>query len=219
MAEPDQAVRVLVVDDHPALRLGLRAMLTGQPDLRVVGEARDDSEALLLMRSLPAADRPQVVLVDLHLGVGLYQGVDLVRMLASLSDPPAVLVLSAYGSDQDVFASIDAGAAGFLGKEAAPAELLGAVRTVARGGSVLGPRAVGRLMGRMRGTVPQLSPREAEVLQLLADGLSNRQISARLFISEATAKSHLTNIYGKLGVDRRGAAVAAARRDGLLRIG
>ncbi|WP_035793476.1 response regulator transcription factor [Kitasatospora mediocidica] len=219
MAESGGPTPVMVVDDHPAIRLGVRAMLEDCADLDVVAEAADDTEALRLMGERPGPGRPAVVLLDLDLGAGVFQGVVLLRALLALPDPPAVLVLSAYGSDQDVLSAIDAGAAGYLGKEAAAQELVAAVRTVAGGGSVLSPSAVGRLMRRMRGGSPSLSKREIEVLQLLADGLSNRQISAQLFISEATAKSHLTNIYGKLGVESRGAAVAAALRAGLLRMG
>ncbi|WP_305778252.1 response regulator transcription factor [Kitasatospora sp. MMS16-BH015] len=212
-------VRVLVVDDHPAMRLGLRMMLEDQPDLRVVGEAGGDEAALRQLAEAPAAERPDVVLLDLNLGTGLLRGAELIRALLDRERPPAVLVLSAYSSEQDVFAAIDAGAMGFLGKESAAQELVSAVRAVARGESVLGPAAVGRLLRRMRSGAPVLSRREVEVLQLLADGLSNRQISVRLHISEATAKSHLTNIYTKLGVESRGAAVAVALRDGLLRVG
>jgi DNA-binding NarL/FixJ family response regulator len=213
------AIRVLVVDDHPAMRLGLRTMLSDQSDMRVVGEAGSDDELVRLMGALAPADRPDVVLLDLNLGTGLFQGIDLIRSLTALADPPAVLVLSAFGTDPDVFAAIDAGAIGFLGKEAAAEGLVSAVRAASRGESVLGPAAVNRLLRRLRGGVPALSRREVQVLQLLADGLSNRQISAELFISEATAKSHLASIYTKLGVESRGAAVAAAIREGLLRVG
>ncbi|MER5636331.1 response regulator transcription factor [Kitasatospora sp. NPDC002227] len=212
-------VRVLVVDDHPAVRLGVRMMLEDQPDLRVVGEAAGQEQALRLLVEAPADGQPDVVLLDLNLGSGQCQGTDLISALLARERPPAVLVFSAYGAEQDVFAAIDAGAMGFLGKESGAAELVSAVRAVARGESVLGPAAVGRLLRRMRAGAPALSPREVQVLRLLADGMSNRQISARLFISEATAKSHLTNIYTKLGVESRGAAVAVALRDGLLRVG
>ncbi|MGE7435232.1 MULTISPECIES: response regulator transcription factor [Kitasatospora] len=214
-----EVVRVLVVDDHPALRLGVRVMLEDQPDLRVVGEADGVDQALRLLAGSPAEDVPDVVLLDLNLGAGQLQGVDLVQQLAGRADAPAVLVFSAYDAAQEAFAALDAGAMGVIGKEAGAEALVSAVRAAARGESVLGPAAVGRLLQRMRGAIPVLSRREAEVLRLLVDGLSNRQISARLFISEATAKSHLTNIYAKLGVESRGAAVAVALREGLLRVG
>ncbi|WP_243639914.1 DNA-binding response regulator [Streptacidiphilus pinicola] len=129
--------------------------------------------------------------------------------------PPAVLVLSAYSSDPDIFAAIDVGAVGFLGKETDPEALLAGIRAAARGETVLGAAAV----RRVRGNAPTLSAREVEVLQLLGEGLPNRQIAARLYISEATAKGHLASIYSKLGVDTRGAAVAMAVREGLLRLG
>ncbi|WP_371484599.1 LuxR C-terminal-related transcriptional regulator [Kitasatospora sp. NBC_00315] len=207
----------MVVDDHPAIRLGVRAMMASAPDLRLVAEADGQESAMRLIAELPPGERPDVVLLDLHLGAGLFQGIDLIRALVALEPAPAVLVLSAYGGDQDVFAAIDAGATGFLGKETAADALLPGLRAAARGESVLGPSAVNGLLRRMRGGGPALSRREVEVLHLLSDGLSNRQISTRLFISEATAKSHLTSIYAKLGVESRGAAVAAARREGLLR--
>ncbi|MFC9326268.1 LuxR C-terminal-related transcriptional regulator [Kitasatospora sp. NPDC057015] len=215
---PAAPIAVMVVDDHPAIRLGVRAMLAGQPDLRVVAEAGTHEAALRTLAELAPEERPDVVLLDLHLGVGVFQGVDLIRGLVALEPPPAVLVLSAYATEQDVFAAIDAGASGYLGKETAADGLLPGIRAAARGESVLAPAVVSGLLRRMRGGAPVLSRREEEVLHLLADGLSNRQISARLFISEATAKSHLTNIYAKLGVESRGAAVAAARREGLLRV-
>ncbi|MGK4581051.1 response regulator [Kitasatospora sp. HPMI-4] len=214
-----EVVRVLVVDDHPALRLGVRVMLEDQPDLRVVGEADGVDQALRLLADAPAEDAPDVVLLDLNLGAGPLQGVDLVQRLAGLKDAPAVLVFSAYSATQEVLTALDAGATGVIGKEAGAEALVSAVRSAARGESVLGPATVGRLLRRMRGAVPVLSRRESEVLRLLVEGLSNRQISARLFISEATAKSHLTNIYAKLGVESRGAAVAVALREGLLRVG
>ncbi|MFB7663704.1 response regulator [Kitasatospora sp. NPDC056138] len=214
-----EVVRVLVVDDHPALRLGVRVMLEDQPDLRVVGEADCVDQALRLLADSPAEDAPDVVLLDLNLGAGPLQGVELITRLAGQPGAPVVLVFSAYGAAQEVFAALDAGAMGFLGKDVGAEALVSAVRAAARGESVLGPVAVDRLLRRMRGGIPALSRREAEVLRLLVDGLSNRQISARLFISEATAKSHLTNIYAKLGVESRGAAVALALREGLLRVG
>lgn len=214
---PEGRSRVLVVDDHPAIRLGLRVLIEDQYDLDLLGEAATAAEALALVRH--SSPGPDVVLLDLDLGQGTASGLDLLRRLDALPTPPAVLVFSAHSSDSDIFAAIDAGAVGFLGKETEPEALLAGVRAAARGETVLGATAVRRVLRRVRGNAPTLSAREVEVLQLLGEGLQNRQIAARLYISEATAKGHLASIYAKLGVDTRGAAVATAVREGLLRLG
>jgi DNA-binding NarL/FixJ family response regulator len=212
-------VRVLVVDDHPAIRLGLRVLIEDQYDLELLGETASATEALAFVEDADPEDRPDVVLLDLDLGQGTATGLDLVRRMDALADPPAVLVFSAHSGDPDIFAAIDAGAVGFLGKETEPEALLAGIRAAARGETVLGATAVRRVLRRVRSNAPTLSSREVEVLQLLGEGLPNRQIAARLYISEATAKGHLASIYAKLGVDTRGAAVATAVREGLLRLG
>ncbi|MEY9875455.1 DNA-binding NarL/FixJ family response regulator [Streptacidiphilus sp. MAP12-33] len=217
--DPEDRARVLVVDDHPAIRLGLRVLIEDQFDLELIGEASSTREALALIEETPPGQGPDVVLLDLDLGQGTASGLDLLRRLDALHTPPAVLVFSAHSSDTDIFAAIDAGAVGFLGKETDPGALLAGIRAAARGETVLGATAVRRVLRRVRGNVPTLSAREVEVLQLLGEGLPNRQIAARLYISEATAKGHLASIYTKLGVDTRGAAVATAVREGLLRLG
>lgn len=130
----------MVVDDHPAIRLGVRAMMASAPDLRLVAEADGQESAMRLIAELPPGERPDVVLLDLHLGAGLFQGIDLIRALVALEPAPAVLVLSAYGGDQDVFAAIDAGATGFLGKETAADALLPGLRAAARGSRCSAPR-------------------------------------------------------------------------------
>jgi DNA-binding NarL/FixJ family response regulator len=217
--DPDDRARVLVIDDHPAIRLGLRVLIEDQSDLVLIGEASGAGEAMSLIERAPSGHGPDVVLLDLDLGQGTASGLDLLRRLDALRTPPAVLVISAHSTDQDIFAAIDAGAVGFLGKESDPDALLAGIRAVARGETVLGATAVRRVLRRVRGNAPTLSAREVEVLQLLGEGLPNRQIAARLYISEATAKGHLASIYAKLGVDTRGAAVATAVREGLLRLG
>ncbi|MEV4443535.1 response regulator transcription factor [Streptomyces sp. NPDC049577] len=208
------AVRVLLVDDHPVVRRGLRAMVDELPNVEAAGEAADGAEAL---RVLGSGVRVDVVLMDLQMGAGMH-GVEATRHITALPDPPAVLILTTYSTDADILAAVEAGATGYLLKDAPPEELAAAVRAAARGETVLAPPVAARLLGRVRaGGRPVLSPRETEILGLVAEGLGNRQISRRLFISEATVKTHLVHIYGKLGVDSRTAAVAAGLAAGIVR--
>ncbi|MBT2382342.1 response regulator transcription factor [Streptomyces sp. ISL-11] len=207
-------IRVLLVDDHPVVRRGLRAMVDDLPEVTAVGEAADGGEAL---RLLDGGARPDVVLMDLQMGTGMH-GVEATRRITALPDPPAVLILTTYSTDADILAAVEAGATGYLLKDAPPEEVAAAVHAAARGETVLAPPVAARLLGRVRaGGRPALSPRETEILGLLGEGLANRQISRRLFISEATVKTHLVHIYGKLGVDSRTAAVAAGLAAGLIR--
>ncbi|BAJ32446.1 MULTISPECIES: response regulator transcription factor [Kitasatospora] len=209
-------IRVLVVDDHPVVRRGLRALVEDLPDVTAVGEAADGAAALALLAELPADRRPDVVLMDLQMGTGMH-GVEATRRITALPDPPAVLVLTTYSTDADILAAVEAGATGYLLKDAPPEDLAAAIHATARGETVLAPPVAARLLGRVRAGRPSLSPREAEILQLLAEGLPNRQISKRLFISEATVKTHLVHIYDKLGVDSRTSAIAAGLAAGLIR--
>ena len=199
-------VSVLVVDDHPVVRAGLTALLSVQPDLRVVGEAADGTEAVRLTAELA----PDVVLCDLRLGDGP-DGVEFTRSVES-----AVLILTTYDHDADLVRAVEAGAAGYLLKDADPADIVAAIHAAARGDTVLGPHLTRRVTDAMRVRRAELSARELEVLGLVAHGLSNRDIARRLVLSEATVKTHLNHAFGKLGVDSRTAAVAAARRAGLL---
>ncbi|MEU7168613.1 response regulator transcription factor [Streptomyces morookaense] len=209
-----RAVRVLLVDDHPVVRRGLRAMVDELPDVEAVGEAADGAEAL---RLLADGVCPDVVLMDLQMGTGMH-GVEATRRITALPSPPAVLILTTYSTDADILAAVEAGATGYLLKDAPPEDVAAAVHAAARGETVLAPPVAARLLGRVRaGGRPALSPRETEILGLLAEGLANRQISRRLFISEATVKTHLVHIYGKLGVDSRTAAVTAGLAAGLIR--
>ncbi|MFI1971449.1 response regulator [Streptomyces cinnamoneus] len=211
---PGGVVRVLLVDDHPVVRRGLRAMVDELPDVEAVGEAADGAEAL---RLLDGGARPDVVLMDLQMGAGMH-GVEATRRITARPGPPAVLILTTYSTDADILAAVEAGATGYLLKDAPPEEVTAAVHAAARGETVLAPPVAARLLGRVRaGGRPVLSPRETEILGLLAEGLANRQISRRLFISEATVKTHLVHIYGKLGVDSRTAAIAAGLAAGLIR--
>ncbi|MCD9140630.1 response regulator [Streptomyces albireticuli] len=206
-------IRVLLVDDHPVVRRGLRAMVDDLPDVEAVGDAADGAEALRLLQD---GVRPDVVLMDLQMGAGMH-GVEATRRITALPDPPAVLILTTYSTDADILAAVEAGATGYLLKDAPPEDVATAVHAAARGETVLAPPVAARLLGRVRAGRPTLSPREAEILGLLAEGLANKQISRRLFISEATVKTHLVHLYGKLGVDSRTAAIAAGLAAGLIR--
>ncbi|GAA4516799.1 response regulator transcription factor [Actinoallomurus oryzae] len=202
-------IRLLIVDDHPIVRDGLRGVFAAEPDLEVVAEASDGAEAV---RRAGDAD---VVLMDLRMpGMG---GVEAIARLREAFPDVRVLVLTTFDTDSDVLPAIEAGATGYLLKDAPREELLRAVRSAYRGESVLSPSVAGRLMGRVRrpseGT---LSKREREVLALIADGTTNREAARRLFVSEATIKTHLLHIYDKLGVRDRAAAVGEAYKRGLL---
>ncbi|MEH1011962.1 response regulator transcription factor [Micromonospora sp. CPCC 206060] len=204
-------VRLLIVDDHPVVRDGLRGMFAGHPDFEVLGEAADGAEALVLARSL----RPDVVLMDLRMP-GM-DGVTAIGHLLAAEPAPRVLVLTTYDTEGDVLPAVQAGATGYLLKDTPRDELFRAVRAAARGDSVLSPTVATRLMGRLRGPAETpLSQRELEVLTLVAKGATNREAAAHLFISEATVKTHLLHVYAKLGVKDRAAAVAVAFERGLL---
>ncbi len=206
-------IRVLIVDDHPVVRDGLRGMLGGQPDLIVVGEAADGREALAAV----AQHGPDVVLMDLRMPV--LDGVGAITRLAAMHPNVRVLVLTTYEEDQDIVRAVEAGATGYLLKDVPREELFRAVRAAARGEPVLAPRVAARLMGRLRTpTAEPPSERELEVLTLVARGLTNRAIARQLHISEATVKTHLVHLFAKLGVDDQTAAVTAALERGLLRL-
>lgn len=209
MSDP---IRLLLADDHTVVRAGLRAVLETEPDLRVVAEAATAEEAI----ARAAEGGLDVVLMDLQFRGGIH-GAEATAAITAVPGGPQVLVLTTYDTDVDVLAAIDAGASGYLLKDTAPDELAQAIRTAAAGQSVLAPAVARRLMGRVRDRGSALSPRETEVLQLVADGLSNQQISKRLFLSQATVKSHLVHVYAKLRVDSRTAAVATAAAQGLIR--
>jgi len=204
-------IRVLIADDHPIVRDGLRGMLTAEPDFEVVGEAADGAEALALVESLS----PDVVLMDLRMpGVG---GLEAIQALAERRSPTRVLVLTTYDSDRDVLPALGAGATGYLLKDAPRPVLLQAIRAASRGETVLAPSVATRLVADLRSPAQeQLSDRELEVLTLIAQGETNRGAATRLFISEATVKTHLLHIYAKLDVGDRAAAVATAYERGLL---
>lgn len=209
MSDP---IRLLLADDHPVVRAGLRAVLATEPDFEVVAEAATAERAV----ALAERERIDVVLMDLQFGPGMH-GAAATAAITARPDGPVVLVLTTYDTDADILAAVEAGATGYLLKDAPPEELAAAVRAAAAGRSALAPTVAHRLIDRMRTPGIALSRRETEVLQLVADGLSNQQISLRLHLSQATVKTHLVHVYGKLGVDSRTAAVAAARARGLIR--
>ena len=203
-------IRLLIVDDHPIVRDGLRGAFTGHADFEVVGEAANGADAVARAEAL----RPDVVLMDLRMpGV---DGVAATQRLRERAPEVRVLVLTTFDTDSDVLPAIEAGATGYLLKDAPVEELLRAVRAAARGEAVLAPSVAGRLMGRVREPARgALSQRELQVLKLVADGATNREAAAKLFISEASIKTHLLRIYDKLGVRDRAAAVGEAFRRGL----
>ena len=198
-------VHVLIVDDHPVVRDGLRGMFAGEPDFEVVGDAANGREAVDRVQTFD----PDVVLMDLRMPQ--MDGVTAIRALVTSGARAKVLVLTTYDTDRDVLAAIEAGATGYLLKDAPREELFRAVRAAARGETVLAPSVAAQLVGQVRDPQPDtLTPRELEILRLVADGASNQQAARRLFISEATVKTHLLHTYAKLGVNDRAAAVAAA---------
>lgn len=202
-------IRLLLADDHAIVRAGLRALLESETDIDVIGEAGTAEEAIRFCATTPV----DLVLMDLRFGPGK-SGVDATRALCAQPNPPHVLVVTNYDTDADILSAVEAGASGYLLKDTPPPELLAAVRSAAAGDSVLSPAIASKLMTRVRKPETSLSPREIEVLKLVASGKSNREIGKELFLSETTVKSHLVHIFGKLGVKSRTSAVARARELG-----
>jgi DNA-binding NarL/FixJ family response regulator len=201
----------MLVDDHPVVRAGLAGMLAAEADLEVVAEAGNGAQAV----ALAAATHPDVVLMDLRM-----PEVDGATATARiLAEHPAtrILVLTTYDTDADILRAIEAGASGYLLKDTPRAALADAVRAATRGETVLTPVVATRLLRQVRSPAPEaLTPREREVLALVAEGLTNAAVGARLFISESTVKTHLLRIFAKLGVDDRTRAVTLAIEQGLL---
>lgn len=205
------SIRVLVVDDHPVVRGGLVAWLAQQPDLEVVGEAADGLEALALV----AETAPDVVLMDLRMP--RMDGVAATERLAAAHPSVRVLVLTTYDTDADIVRAVEAGATGYLLKDAPLPQLADAVRAAARGETVLSPPVAARLVSRLRAPLPEVpTARELEVLAGVARGLTNAEIGRELYIGEATVKTHLLRVFAKLGVDDRTRAVLVAVERGLL---
>ncbi|MEV6612954.1 response regulator transcription factor [Streptomyces sp. NPDC051051] len=208
----DHPIRLLVADDHPVVRAGLRAVLQTEDGIDVVAEAATAEEAV----ARAARGDIDVVLMDLQFGRGM-NGAEATARITALADGPRVLIVTTYDTDADTLPAIEAGATGYLLKDAPPEDLAAAVRTAAAGRTILAPSVADRLMHRLRAPGTALTRRETEVLTLVAGGLSNQAIGARLHLTEGTVKSHLARVYAKLDVDSRTAAVAVATELGLIR--
>ncbi|MFI0264090.1 response regulator [Streptomyces sp. NPDC017056] len=221
MPAPDSPppIRVFLLDDHEVVRRGVRELLDGEPDIEVVGEAADQREALARAPAL----RPHVAVLDVRLGSGTadgdHEGIEVCRELRTRMPELACLMLTSFDDDEALFDAIMAGAAGYVLKQIKGSDLVNAVRTVAAGASLLDPAATARVMARVRGEedpVPpelaRLSPREREILALVGEGLTNRQIARRLYLAEKTVKNRISVILAKLGVGRRVQAAVLAER-------
>ena len=210
------AIRVLVVDDHPVVRQGLRSFLSSREGIEVVGEASDAEAAVAEAARLS----PDVVLLDLAMPGG--SGLDAIGRIRADGDGPAVLVLTSFAGEDQVVPAVRAGASGYLLKDVAAPDLEAAIRTLHAGGALLDPNVVGAVMGevarsRSPGGLDLLTPREREVLALLGAGLSNRQLAARLVVSEKTVKTHVSAVLSKLGLADRTQAAVFAVRHGVVR--
>lgn len=203
-------MKILLVDDHPVVRAGLRAVLQAS-GMDVVAEAASGTEALDLVEH----SEPDVVLCDLRLGEG-FTGVDVTREINKRPDAPAVVILTTYDRDSELLGALDAGALGYVLKDEPPEEIIRAIHSAAAGQVHLSPEHTTRAMSAMRSTRPRLTPREQEVLSLVATGATNSDIADTLFVSEATIKTHLVHIFEKLGATSRGQAVHIARDSGLI---
>lgn len=202
---------VLLVDDHPVVRSGLRAVLNDGEAVQIVGEAATGEEAITLAAHL----HPDVVLCDLRLGAGI-DGIETTAALRALDPAPAVLILTTFDRDAEVLGAIEAGAAGYLLKDVAPEVIIDGIQRAAAGDMVLAPGLASRVLRGMRNPLPRLTAREIDVLKHLATGFTNKEIARALFVTEATVKSHLNNIFTKLDVDSRSRAVHLAQETGLI---
>jgi DNA-binding NarL/FixJ family response regulator len=204
-------IRLLIVDDHPVVRAGLVGMLSDEPGFEVVGEASDGAQAV----RVAASTTPDVVLMDLRMPA--VDGVQATAQITAASDAK-VLILTTYESDDQILAAIEAGASGYLLKASPQAEIVAGIRSVADGQTALSPSVAARLVQRMRAPAPEavLTAREIDVLQLVARGNSNKQVAAVLGIGESTVKTHLLNVFEKLGVADRTRAVTLAMERGIL---
>lgn len=207
-------IRILLVDDHPVLRHGVRALLDTQPDLRVVAETGDSAAAA----ALAAEEAADVVLVDLDLGPNSPDGAETTRMILRARPAARVIAFTAFDADTDIVRMIEAGAVGYLVKDTRPASLFSAIRSAAEGAAAIPAPIAARLLERLQRPDEALTARELEVLELAASGLSNRDLARSLLVSEATVKTHLHHAFTKLGADNRQAAIATAIRRGIIRL-
>lgn len=218
---PDEPIRVFLLDDHEVVRRGVHDLLDDEPDITVVGEAATAEQALIRVPAL----RPHVAVLDVRLPDG--DGVSVCRELRSRMPDLTCLMLTSFDDEEALLDSIMAGASGYVLKQIQGSDLVSAVRTVARGQSLLDPSATTRLMARLReggeqheeepGTLHGLTAREREILTLIGEGLTNRQIGERLYLAEKTVKNHISRLLAKLGVERRiqAAVIATQARDRL----
>ena len=204
-------ITVLVVDDHPVVRTGLRTLLERNDEVDVIGEAATGEEAITLSSQL----HPDVVLCDLRLGPGI-DGVATTAALRTQQPAPAVIILTTFDRDVEIIRAIEAGAAGYLLKDVSPDTIISSLRAAAAGGMVLAPEMAQRVVEGMRKPSLRLTEREVEVLRLLDQGASNREIARALFVTEATVKTHLVHVFSKLNVESRAKAVTLARETGLI---
>ena len=207
-----RVIKVFLMDDHEIVRMGVRELLEAEPDIRVVGEAGTAASALARIPAL----RPDVAVLDMRLPDG--DGVEVCREIRSRMPEVACLILTSFGDDEALFNAVMAGAAGYVLKQIRGSDLVGAVRTVAAGQSMLDPQAAGRLMARLReqpkkdDPLAGLSPQERRILELIGEGLTNRQIGERMFLAEKTVKNYVSALFSKLGMERRTQAAAFAVR-------
>lgn len=203
---------IVLTEDHPVVRAGIRAVVEGQPDMRVVREFATTEE---LTAWVATGGRADVILLDLRFGDTRRGGVEATRDVVAANGPP-ILILTTYDSDGDILGAVEAGATGYLLKDAPTAELTAAIRAAAAGETTLGPTIQQRLLTRLRRPDTSLTHRELDVLRLVGDGRSNDAIAQALSLSRATVKSHLAHVYNKLGVQSRTAALSVARHRGIL---
>ena len=207
---PDRVIKVFLLDDHELVRVGVKDFLETQPDIRVIGEAGTASSALARIPAL----RPDVAILDVRLPDG--DGVSVCRAIRSQMPEVACLMLTSFEDDQALFDAVMAGAAGYVLKQIHGTDLIGAVRTVAAGQSMLDPKAASKLMARMRNAASQRDPldgltgQERRILELIGEGLTNRQIGERMYLAEKTVKNYVSVLFQKLGMERRTQAAAYA---------
>ncbi|WP_350269708.1 response regulator transcription factor [Brevibacterium sp. CBA3109] len=204
-------IRVILVDDHPVVRAGLRSVIDAPDHITVVGEASSGEEALAVVDEL----EPDVVMCDLRLGEGI-DGIEVTKRLNARPKKPAVLILTTFDNDAEIVAALNAGAAGYLLKDINPEDISTAIEKASRGETYLPPEISSKVVAAMRNPGPKLTRRERDVVKLLATGASNAQIAQELFVTEATVKSHLVNVFTKLGVDSRSRAIRVAEDQGLV---
>lgn len=200
-------VQVMIVDDHPVVRAGLCALVDGRETMTVAVEAGTGEEALLRLEEVGA--QIDVIIMDLRMGAGV-SGIEATRLIRERCDIP-VLIMTAFDTQADVVAALEVGAIGYLLKDCPADEIARAVEDAAAGRSVLSPSVIAQMMKRIASPATALTPREIEILELLSGGATNRQLARRLFISEATVKTHLVHIFDKLGADNRTQAIERAR--------